>query len=276
MISMIFFLLYSLINSRINLNAYNIGDSLITDGIKFTLIDNTNTTIQNPCAAMHLEEDKEDIIIPEIVYDDEQQEFCTVVSIGQDFSSDFIISGKLTIPDSVVTIDSRAFEGQKITSLKMSANIKKIDSYAFSSCSELSGIITLSNTLEYIGKYCFMDCNKITKILNVDGVIELDVRALSGCSSLKEISLISLQFARDYSIERCTSLYSLTLSDLKQGGAYALSGCSSLERINGELLNLTFVGSFCFANCVKLYKLPFTNFVNFSDYVFYGCTGLNQ
>lgn len=69
------------------------------------------------------------------------------------------LSGALIIPDDVLEIGNNAFSGTLIGNVSFSPRLNRIGSHAFSSCTSLTGTLTLPETLTYIGDAAFQDCS---------------------------------------------------------------------------------------------------------------------
>ena len=139
--------------------------------------------------------------------------------------ADFIIRGgvleryngndvHVVIPDSVVKIGEKAFEGcAGIQSVTFPPNVKEIGTYAFLDCQSLNDI-KLSNVLVEIGQ-----------------------RSFYGCRSLKQINLPeSVKTIGNYAFCGCTSLEVINIPDNVEGGYLKLSGvfenCPALREIS--------------------------------------------
>lgn len=81
-----------------------------------------------------------------------------VTKIGLNAFSNTLLSGALIIPDDVIEIGGGAFSQTNISSLQLPANLKRLDGWAFSGCSSLSGSLSLPESLESIGDSCFSEC----------------------------------------------------------------------------------------------------------------------
>ncbi|MBQ7115656.1 MAG: leucine-rich repeat protein [Clostridia bacterium] len=92
-----------------------------------------------------------------------------------------------TMPDSVTEIGEDAFKGcTGLTSVKLSNNLKIIDSYAFYGCSKLA-TIDIPDGVTDINSYAFAYCTSLTSIQIPDSVTKLESGALVYCEALAEI-----------------------------------------------------------------------------------------
>ena len=73
-----------------------------------------------------------------------------------------------------------------MTEIQFSNDLTEIGSYAFSDCTELSGI-NLPNRLEKIGEYAFYRCKNITEVSIPSSVTFLGSAAFNDCSNLSDV-----------------------------------------------------------------------------------------
>ena len=81
-----------------------------------------------------------------------------ITYIGSSAFYNTSLSGALLIPDDVLVIDNDAFRETLIGSVSFSPRLNRIGLSAFSSCTSLTGTLTLPETLTYIGDYAFNYC----------------------------------------------------------------------------------------------------------------------
>lgn len=99
-----------------------------------------------------------------------------------------LIQKKYTIPDSVRSIEKKAFSGNDhIQSVTVGTGLQTIGKGAFSGCEGLRAI-KLNEKLKDISEESFMDCSSLEEI-NIPSECNIDVSALYGCTSLKSISV---------------------------------------------------------------------------------------
>ncbi len=172
----------------------------------------------------------------------------TVMSIGEHAftaSAETLIS--VSLPESVVIIGTRAFEGcYKLTSVEM-PSVTTIGMYAFSGtalgvvsfppCLSVIGryafsgsalsALTLPKTVEKIGDYAFEGCTSLTAVTAEEGITSLPARAFSGCTALTDVSLPqSIKKIGEYAFAYCTSLTEIHVGSsavLAEGALYACS-----------------------------------------------------
>ena len=183
--------------NSIGLNAFNSCTSLksinLTD--KITTIDNYAF---NGCAALT------EITIPN-----------SVETIGNyAFYKCTSLTGELVIPSSVKTIGDYAFaEDNKITSIIIKGNedgttignysfqnntsvktldlgnVTSIGSYAFNSCTSLSGKLNIPDSVSTIKNSAFGNCKSITEIKFSKNLDIINYETFSNCTSLKKITI---------------------------------------------------------------------------------------
>ena len=92
---------------------------------------------------------------------------------------------ELTIPESVMEIDTRAFQGCKqLKIVKMGSGIKTMKDSVFSSCDELE-MVMLSNKTEMIGWGAFYNCPSLKKIFIPKSVTRIENEAFNFDSKLE-------------------------------------------------------------------------------------------
>ena len=94
-----------------------------------------------------------------------------------------------TIPSDITGIGYGAFSDHtKLTDVTIPANVKILENYAFSSCSNLENVIFESDSLlEIIGSDAFQSCKKLKSIVIPAEVKSVGNTAFSGCSVLSAI-----------------------------------------------------------------------------------------
>lgn len=103
----------------------------------------------------------------------------SVTEIGSSAFADCSgLTGTLTIPGGVRTIDIDAFAYTGITKLIMSDNVETIDSQAFCECHELTELV-LSDSVTTIESDAFWDCNHLTKITGGNNVTSVAAGAFT-------------------------------------------------------------------------------------------------
>ena len=93
------------------------------------------------------------------------------------------LTGTLTIPDSVTTIGSLAFNNCRLTGeLKIPDGVEEIGAYAFYNNTRLTGDLVLPSSLKKIGKYAFRLCNKMKGELTLpQGITRIEEGVFQEC-----------------------------------------------------------------------------------------------
>jgi hypothetical protein len=89
----------------------------------------------------------------------------------------------VTIPDSVTTIGSYAFDSTSLTSITIPDSVISIGTDVFTMCSQLK-TVTLSAKLKTISHGAFYHCTGLTSVTIPKAVTSIDSQAFDGCSSL--------------------------------------------------------------------------------------------
>ncbi len=116
-----------------------------------------------------------------------------------------------------------------------------------------------------IDENAFQDNKKIKK-LKIEGDLDLDARAFSGCTSLTSVELVKTAKVSDFAFLGCTKLESFTAKNLDSIGANAFSGCINLKtlHISHEEKTLS-IGDNAFRDCQKLKNITIDQIVAYSN-----------
>ena len=209
-------------------------------------------------------------------------------AIGPSYFYDFQVLANVTIPSSVTSISSDAFNHclklkyidipNSITAIGDSAfrdcislakitlpdSVNSIGSGAFSGCSKLTAI-TMPDNINSIGSFAFENCSKLSAITIPEGVTSLAEGTFAGCSSLNSISLpntlISIEDGRYLQYNWVTGVF---------------SGCSSLKNISIPD-NVQYIGRYAFQGCTNLANISIPNGVTeIKDGTFLECNSLSN
>ena len=175
----------------------------------------------------------------------------------QDYPSDPIIN--VVLPDSVTSIDERAFEKcLSLESVTLGNSVRLLGRCVFVDCSSLKRI-NIPSSLIKIPQYAFARCTSLPSITLPDSITEIEYHAFDSCKSLSNIKFgNSLIFIRENSFYHCTALTSVVLpNSLTTIEFSAFEGCSELTTITIPE-SVTFIGEDVFKGCDSLMDIYFT------------------
>lgn len=92
------------------------------------------------------------------------------------------------IPDGITYIGRDAFNNTKVPDCTIPNSLTKINSYTFSNCSELTGIINGQN-LTWIDTYAFNNCTSLKEYYAPASLNRIGTYAFNGCTSLSGLDL---------------------------------------------------------------------------------------
>lgn len=157
------------------------------------------------------------------------------------------------IPDSVTTIESRAFKNcKKLKNVVFGQNVTVINGESFQNCTRLETIeIPLGVTA--VRGNTFEGCTSLENIALHDGITEIHAAAFKDCTSIKTIDLPSgITEIRANTFENCKSLTSIDIPDgVIRIKAHAFRNCSSLSKVTCPS-TLREIGSSAFRSCKSL------------------------
>ncbi len=188
--------------------------------------------------------------------------------------STVVISGVNTIKD-------HAFSGlQKLTNLTLNnvGTIEESDYYgksnAFAECKALT-TVTLNN-VSFVGSEAFRQCNNLNS-LNMNDVKELGTSAFSYCYGLTSLKLDNVKMSGNSVFFCCNGLTDVIIKDMNISD-YAFVGCTSLETLT--LTNVPIIGKYAFSTwskqpaCEALKNVTMNNVGTIGQYAFYNCINL--
>ena len=181
----------------------------------------------------------------------------------------------ILIPNSVTSIENRAFYSSSLSSIVIPNNVTSIGNEAFSHCSSLSSI-SIPNSVTSIGNEAFSSCSSLTSISISNNVTSINERAFTHCSSLSSIVIPnSVTSIGEYAFYYCSSLSSIVIpNNVTSIGNEAFSHCSSLSSISIPN-NITNIKFGTFLNCSKLRTIKLGNAIEtIEGKTFQGCIAL--
>jgi len=200
-------------------------------------------------------------------------------------------TGSITIPNSVISIGSRAFSNCiSITSVSMPNSVINIGNEAFSNCISITSV-SMPNSVINIGNEAFSNCISITSVTIPNSVISIGSRAFSNCTSITSINVdaanthyasidgVLSNYEKDtliqYPVGNTRTTYSIP-NNVTTIGNYAFSGHSSLTSITIPY-GVTSIGEEAFEGCSSLTSITIPNSVtNIGGGAFEMCTSLQS
>lgn len=166
---------------------------------------------------------------------------------------------KVTIPNSVTTIEENAFSNcYDLKSVKWGSGIKKIDSYAFEYCSKLTSV-TIPVKTEYIGYRAFINCEKLKTIkFNAKNCDVYDGTVFNNCG--KSSKKLKVTFGGK--VKSITS------------GLFSGSSNTDYVYVKDVVVSksVSKVNSYAFSDCYSLKTIKFKGKkTNIEDNAFQGC-----
>lgn len=145
----------------------------------------------------------------------------------------------ITIPTAfgrfpVTDIGDYAFSGcHSLTTLSLGENIKTIGSYAFYDCTQITGSVTIPQSVTSIGNEAFRWCSGIDSLTINNAATSIGEWAFASCFGIKTLSLGEKIKTIGYNaFSDCSGLKTVTLpKNLTSIGEYAFADCSELESI---------------------------------------------
>lgn len=104
------------------------------------------------------------------------------------FSNCKILTGHLTLPESLTDLFGNAFQRTSITGVTIKPGLESIPINAFNSCVKLSKLEIQGETLTSIGEGAFED-TAITELVIPSSVTKIGMRAFSGCKVMSKLTL---------------------------------------------------------------------------------------
>ena len=107
----------------------------------------------------------------------------SVVSIAYEAFKNCKGLTNITIPTSVIKIETGAFKNSGLTTIELPSSITSIDYGLFSSCSDLVSV-KIPSSVESIGESAFVDCTSLTNLELSSSIKSIGVMAFYGCKNL--------------------------------------------------------------------------------------------
>lgn len=140
---------------------------------------------------------------------------------------------EVLIPDSITTIEERAFEGcEKIKSITFGKNVRLIGSWAFYRCEDLISL-ALPQGLIDVGSYAFAGCAALEEVSLPGSVKNTGSYVFSGCSALKRVQFEEgILSVGNFAFNKCTTIQEITFpQSLVSMGESVFAGCTALTTV---------------------------------------------
>ena len=145
----------------------------------------------------------------------------------------------ITIPTAfgrfpVTDIGDYAFSGcHSLTTLSLGENIKTIGSYAFYDCTQITGSVTIPQSVTSIGNEAFRWCSGIDSLTINNAATSIGEWAFASCFGIKTLSLGEKIKTIGYNaFSDCSGLTNVTIpQSVTSIGPYAFAYCTSLKNI---------------------------------------------
>ncbi|WP_418791817.1 leucine-rich repeat protein [Phosphitispora sp. TUW77] len=185
-----------------------------------------------------------------------------VTRIGSNAFKDNTTVTSVIIPDTVLRIESSAFQNSAVTSVNLGDGVTYIGQFAFNGTNITS--ISIPSTVETIDISAFALCSQLSDVtINGNNLSSLGWGAFSDTAISDFRIPTSLSVIDDYTFQSCASLTSITIpSNITDLGLSAFNSCSNL-------VSATFAG-----NAPSMANFVFPNVhPNFTVYYYNGATG---
>lgn len=220
-------LLVSALSSSLSLWAAD-GDVFIADGLKYTVLSETDLTAS---LSGYDAITSEALVVPASVSDGTSA--YEVTEVAKSAFEDCLTLTAITLPPTVTKIGSSAFWGcEYMTSIDIPASVASIGSYAFSGCSSLTSI-SLPDAMTKIETSTCNGCTALTSLTIPNSVTEIGQQAFKGCSALTSVNIPeSVTKIRAGAFRACSGLTSVTIpnsvAELRQGAFGECDGLTSV------------------------------------------------
>lgn len=161
--------------------------------------------------------------------------------------------GSVTVPATVTSIDSYAFNGcNNVTDVTIGNGITSIQNETFAGCSSLTDF-AIPGTVTSIGAGAFRYCVNLENLTIPSSVTSIGYESFTNCSSLANLVIPESVTSIDgYAFFACTSLTSVAIPDgVTTISGSAFSSCSGLTSVTIPE-GVTTIGTSAFSSCSSL------------------------
>ena len=170
--------------------------------------------------------------------------------------------GEYDIPNSVITIGSRAFyDCDRLTAINIPNSVTTIGEYAFQYCRGLT-TINIPNSVTAITNGAFNECSGLTAINIPNSVTSIGNGAFSNCIGVTSINIPnSVTIIGERAFSYCRGLTNINISNsVTTIGENTFEGCSGLTTINIPN-SVTSIRNGAFFYCSELTTLYFQSII---------------
>ncbi len=161
---------------------------------------------------------------------------------------------RVTIPNSVYTINPRIFDGRTgLQYVKLPTSLWRISTFMFYGCTNLTEVV-MPTQLEFMEPYAFAHCTSLQNITIPNSIKELPGNLFYNCSNLRQIQLPSqLEWISGNVFEGCSRLQNITIP----AGVYvidveAFKNCTGLTYVDFRCVNPPSMWNTIFEGCRSL------------------------
>ena len=169
--------------------------------------------------------------------------------LGYNGSAKKIIIADTYMDSPVTTIYERAFYESDIERVTIPDSVTSIGSSAFEDCTSLTSV-TIPDSVTSIGEGAFQYCTGLTSVTIPDSVTSIGEGAFAGCTGLTSVTIPdSVTSIGSCAFWDCTGLTSVTIPDsVTSIGSSAFAGCTGLTSVTIPD-SVTSIGSGAFLGC---------------------------
>ena len=180
------------------------------------------------------------------------------------------------LPNSVDTIEQRAFNGCSLKHIELPQSLKYIGPSAFDRAASLTSLIVPENVSNIPSFMCY-ECSSLKSVTLPEGIKAIENFAFYNCKSLSNINIPqSVQSIGEDAFARCSSLTSVSIPEgITSISDFAFSLCLSLKEVHFPK-SLTSIGKGAFQDCA-IDSLDFpASLVSIGEYAFLRLLNLKE